>query len=67
MNNTPQFSCSKASLGFLNFKITDYEYKFRILKIITFVVVIGYLVKLLSNHFTTSGPENLEKISDFEG
>ena len=37
------------------------------MKIITFVVNIGYLVKLLSNHETTLRPENLENISNFEG
>ena len=33
-----------------NFKVTDHKYQFRILKIIAFLIDIGYSVKLLSNH-----------------
>ena len=33
-----------------NFKITDHKYRFLILKIIAFLIFIGYSVKLLSNH-----------------
>ena len=39
-----------------NFKITDHKYQFWILKIITFLADIDYLVKLLSNHLTTLSP-----------
>ena len=37
------------------------------MKVITFFVDIGYLVKLLSNHKTTLSHKNLENISNFEG
>ena len=44
-----------------------HKYQSWILKIIAFLAHIGYLVKLLSNHWTTLSPENLENISNFEG
>ena len=46
--NTPKFSCFKNNIE--SFKITDHKYGFWILKVIVFLVDIGYLIKLLSNH-----------------
>ena len=37
------------------------------LKIAVLLADTGYLVKPLSNHYTTLSPENLENISNFEG
>ena len=50
-----------------NFEITYSKYRFWILKIIVFLADIGYLVKLLSNHYATLSPLNFENISNFEG
>ena len=50
-----------------NFKISDRKYQFWILKIAVFLAGIGYLVKLLSNHYATLSPKNLENISNFKG
>ena len=36
-------------------------------EITVFLADIGYLVKLLSNHYATLSPKNLENISNFEG
>ena len=48
------------------FKTTGYKYRSCILKIILSLADIGYLVKLLSNHYVTLSFENLENISNFE-
>ena len=36
------------------------------MKTAVFLADIGYLVKQLSNHYTTLCPKNLEKLSNFE-
>ena len=43
-----------------NFKITAHEYQFWILKIVTIVADIGYLVQLLSNYETTLSSKTLK-------
>ena len=50
-----------------DFKISDHEYSFSVLKIIVFLADIGYLVKLLSNHPATLSLENLENVINFKG
>ena len=46
--------------------MTDHKYQFSVLKITVFLADIGYLVKLLSNHWKILIPEILENIGNFE-
>ena len=50
-----------------NFKISDSEYRFWILKINVFLAAIGYLIKLLSNHWVTLSPQKPYKYKQLWG
>ena len=49
-----------------NYKIAVQKYRFLIMRTAVFLADIGYLVKQLSNHYTTLCPKNLEKLSNFD-